>query len=139
MKTQTGLWIDHRQAVVVMLSDHGDTIRHITSDLDEIARSVNETGTHAAAGYYSMLAEDRHDRRVIDHLHRYYDAIIASLNGGDPILIIGPGEAKHELRKRLEQHASGIHIAAVEPADHMTDRQIAAHVRNYYHSRTTNR
>jgi hypothetical protein len=38
-----------------------------------------------------------------------------------------------ELRKRLEKDKLGGHILAIETADKMTDRQIAAKVREYFH------
>jgi hypothetical protein len=46
-------------------------------------------------------------------------------------LIIGPGEAKGELKTRLEHGGLGARIVGVETVDKMTDRQIAARVREY--------
>lgn len=46
--------------------------------------------------------------------------------------LFGPGEAKGELEKRLElAHYKG-RVVGVEPADHMTDPQIVAKVREHY-------
>jgi hypothetical protein len=50
----------------------------------------------------------------------------------ESILLFGPGEAKGELRKRLERDKLGGRIVAVETVDKMTDRQIAAKVRGYF-------
>ncbi|MFO8240344.1 MAG: hypothetical protein R6T90_05025 [Dissulfuribacterales bacterium] len=47
-------------------------------------------------------------------------------------LIFGPGKAKGELKKRLARDRLGEHIMAVETVDAMTDRQIAAKVREYF-------
>jgi hypothetical protein len=47
-------------------------------------------------------------------------------------LIFGPGEAKGELKTRLESHKLGGRIVAVETVDNMTDNQIAAKVRDYF-------
>ncbi|MCX6555193.1 MAG: hypothetical protein NTZ12_09310 [Candidatus Aminicenantes bacterium] len=47
-------------------------------------------------------------------------------------MIFGPGEAKGELKKRLERDGLGGRIAAVETVDKMTDRQIAAKVRKRF-------
>ena len=62
----------------------------------------------------------------------YYDAVIASVGGAESILIFGPGEAKGELKKRLEKNRLGGRIAGVGTVDKMTDRQIAAKVRQYF-------
>jgi len=47
------------------------------------------------------------------------------------ILIFGPGEAKGELAKRIENAGLSGRIAGIETVDKMTDRQIAAKVRTY--------
>jgi hypothetical protein len=66
-------------------------------------------------------------------LNKYYDEVIAAIRDAESILIFGPGEAKGELGKRLERDKLGGHIIAVETIDKMTDRQIAAKVREYFH------
>jgi len=54
------------------------------------------------------------------------------MRDAESILIFGPGEAKGELRKRLEKDNLGGRIVAIETVDKMTDRQIAAKVRQYF-------
>jgi hypothetical protein len=48
------------------------------------------------------------------------------------ILIFGPGEAKGELKKRLERHKLGGRIVGVETMDKMTNNQITVKVRQYF-------
>jgi hypothetical protein len=38
MKTEVGLWIDHRQAVIVSLADQVEEIKRITSDIENHVR-----------------------------------------------------------------------------------------------------
>jgi hypothetical protein len=73
--------------------------------------------------------EDMRDREFGNHLNSYYDRVIAVLRDADSIQIFGPGEAKGELRKRLEHEGLKGHVLAIETVDKMTDRQIAAKVR----------
>jgi hypothetical protein len=47
-------------------------------------------------------------------------------------LIFGPGEAKDELKERLQENNLGGRIAGIETVDRMTDRQVAAKVRKYF-------
>ena len=54
------------------------------------------------------------------------------IRDAESIQIFGPGEAKGELEKRLEHEGLKAHILAVEAADKMTDRQIAAKVRERF-------
>jgi hypothetical protein len=122
MKKEIGLWIDHRKAVVVMVSDEGEEVKEITSYMDKHVRfssGASEDGS----------SEDVRDRQFENHLNSYYDAVIAVIRDGDSIQIFGPGEAKGELEKRLESKELGGRIVSVETVDKMTDRQIAAKVR----------
>jgi hypothetical protein len=66
------------------------------------------------------------------HLNIYYDAVIASIRDAESILIFGPGEAKGELKERLEKSGLAGIIVGVEAADKMTDHQITARVRQHF-------
>mgnify|MGYP002477277600 CR=1 FL=1 len=48
-------------------------------------------------------------------------------------MIIGPGEAKIELKKEMEKSKElSRKISKVEPADKLTERQLAARVKDYF-------
>jgi hypothetical protein len=76
--------------------------------------------------------EDVRDRQFGNQLNSYYDEVITVLRDAETIQIFGPGEAKGELEKRLEHAELKQHILAVETVDKMTDRQIAAKVRERF-------
>jgi hypothetical protein len=82
-------------------------------------------------------AEDQRDQRFAIHLNKYYDRVISYIRDAEFILIFGPGEAKAELEKRLEGESIAGLVAGIETVDKMTDRQIAAKVRQHFpkHSR----
>jgi hypothetical protein len=122
MKKGIGLWIDHRKAVVVLVSNEGEKISEITSDME---KHVRFTGGATTAG----SSEDVRDRQFENRLNSFYDAVIAVIRDGDSIQIFGPGEAKGELVKLLESKGLGGRIDSVKTVDRMTDRQIAAKVR----------
>jgi hypothetical protein len=123
MKKRAGLWIDHRKAVIVMISEEGEETREVSSDVGEHVRFSGGTDSEDGS------AEDVRDRQFENRLNRYYDRVVDIVRGADSIQIFGPGEAKGELRKRLEHQAPRSHVLAIETADKMTDRQIAAKVR----------
>ena len=79
-----------------------------------------------------MPADDCRQRAFEGHLNIYYDAVIAAIRGAEAILIFGPGQAKAELKKRLASSPLGARVVAVETVDRMTDRQIAARVREHF-------
>jgi hypothetical protein len=132
MKTTVGLWIDHRKAVIVVLTDEAEEIKLIISKVEK--QPGRSGGIRSKTSYESQLvpADDSRERKLVGHLNIYYDAVIACIRDAESILIFGPGEAKGELKKRLERNRLGGRIVGIETIDKMTDRQIAAKVRQYF-------
>jgi stalled ribosome rescue protein Dom34 len=128
MKRDVGVWIDHRKTVVVSVTDQGETTSRIESGMEKHIRYSGAAQEDSA--------EDQRDRRFTGHLNKYYDQVITVIRDADHILIIGPGEAKEELQKRLEKKSLGGRIVAVETMGKMTDRQIAARVKQRYPARS---
>jgi hypothetical protein len=125
MKKEAGLWIDHRQAVIVIVTDKGEEIRRIRSNMEKHVRFASGSSEDGSA-------EDVRDRQFRNHLNRYYDDVIGCIRDAEAIQIFGPGEAKGELEKRLESEELKGHIVSIETVDKMTDRQIAAKVRQRF-------
>jgi hypothetical protein len=48
----------------------------------------------------------RVDAQKYPLMQQYYDAVISHLESQDEIWILGPGQAKHELYQRIEQHGT---------------------------------
>jgi hypothetical protein len=132
MKTSVGLWIDHRKALIVAVTDKGEEIKMIISKVEkQLGRFA---GLRSTTRYepQRVPADDSREREFTGHLNIYYDAVIACIRNAESILIFGPGEAKGELKKRIERNNLGGRIVGVETVDKLTDRQIAAKVRQYY-------
>ena len=127
MKTTVGLWIDHRKAVIVFVGGAEEEIKLIRS---------KEENHHGHSGD-SKPANDIRQREFTGHLNSYYDEVISCIRDMESILIFGPGEAKGELKKRLEKENLGERVVGVEPADKMTQPQVAAQVREHFLNRKT--
>jgi hypothetical protein len=128
MSVKAGVWIDHRQAVLVLITDAGKEIKKITSGIEAPVRSRS----HNSYTPNDFAAEDRLERKFDSHLKVFYDEVIACLQGSDATLILGPGEAKGELHKRLASKKLRNRIIEMETADKMTDRQLAAKVARHF-------
>lgn len=125
MKSKVGLWIDHRKAVIVIVTDEGEETKQITSNMEKHVRFASGSSEDGSA-------EDTRDRQFASHLNKYYDEVIACLREAESIQIFGPGEAKGELETRLENEGLKGRIVEIETMDKMTDRQIAAKVRQRF-------
>ena len=125
MKNTVGLWIDHSKAVIVFLAGNDADIKLVTSN---IARQPRQSGV-------ATPADDIRQRDLTGRLNGFYDDVISCVRGAEEIFILGPGEAKGELKKQLEKSYLGRRIVGVEACDKMTDPQIVAKVREHLGSR----
>jgi hypothetical protein len=132
MKTKVGLWIDHRKAIVVAVTDKGEETGVVISAIEKQGRRFQSSRHMGPYEPQQVPADDSRQKALTGHLNIYYDAVIASIRDAESIVIFGPGEAKGELKKRLERIDLGGRIISVETVDKMTDRQIAAKVRRYF-------
>lgn len=132
MKKEIGLWIDHREAIIVILTDGGEEIKHITSNNGKHIRYSGSSHSKTPEGLKEVTSEDQRDRKFGNQLNKYYDEVIAAIRDAESIQIFGPGEAKGELEKRIEHEGLKAHILAIETGDKMTDRQISAKVREHF-------
>ena len=132
MKNKVGLWIDHRKAVIVAVTDKGEVTSLIISKVEKHLKRSLRAGSKSS--YESQLVPKDSSRlkTFTGHLNIYFEAVIACVRDAESILIFGPGEAKGELKKRLEKDKLGGRIAGIETIDKMTDHQIAAKVRKYF-------
>jgi hypothetical protein len=132
MRTKVGLWMDHRKAVIVAVTDKGEETKLIISKVEKQPRRSGESPLKGSYESAQVPASDRRQRTFTGHLNIYYEAIIACIRDAESILIFGPGEAKGELEKRLKRSKLGGRIVGMETVDRMTDRQIAAKVRRHF-------
>ena len=132
MNPKVGIWIDHRKAIVVLVTDSGEEMGLVIS---KVEKQLRRSGDSPLKGHFESLkvpADDSRQRALTGHLNIYYDAVIACIRDAESILLFGPGEAKGELSKRLAKNKHDGRIVAVETVDKMTDRQIAAKVRQHF-------
>jgi hypothetical protein len=124
VRSEAGVWIDHRKAVIAILAGASEEMREVTSNLTKDIR-------HSGGGPEDC-AEDQQDRRFAGHLNRYYDEVITQVRNAASILILGPGEAKIELAARLGNEGLRERVVGIETADKMTDPQVAARIRQRF-------
>lgn len=135
MKREIGVWVDHRKAIIAV-PRKGQNPLHVESDLEEHTLISRGLSANISGGSRDRVEEDGYQRNVQEHLARYYDKVIANIGEADSILLFGPGEAKVELKKRIEMAKPAWHVVKVEPADKMTDHEIVDKVFQYFSRQT---
>jgi hypothetical protein len=132
MKTLAGLWIDHREAIIVLVSGKRQETRRIKSFVEKQLRRSGRLPSQGPFEAQMVPADDSREREYTGHMAHYYDEVISCIRPAEAILLFGPGEAKGELRKRIERNKLDLRITCFETSDKMTERQILQKVSRHY-------
>lgn len=132
MNMQIGLWIDHRNAVIVRLEDGRESVEIIESNMEKHIRPAGGARSKLPYGPQDVMKENGRERKFRLHLAHWYDVVAGKLSKADELFIFGPGEGKNEFRKHIEGTELALRLAGVETVDRMTTRQIAAKVRDHF-------
>jgi uncharacterized protein len=105
------VWLDHKQAKVFHVDE----------------TTFDESLIHAPN---KVLQRDPANEE------HFFHSVAAALASAGEILIVGPGSAKLQLINHIHKHDHLLvaKIIGVETVDHPTDRQLAAHIRSYFHA-----
>lgn len=113
------IWIDHLEARVFHLGLSGlnEAVLHPHLPTRHIHHKANSIGS--------------------GHVHEsgeFLKQVLDAVSDAGEILILGPSGTKVELAKYIREHNPqvGDRIAAVEAADHPSDRQIIAHAKQHF-------
>jgi len=134
MKKEVGLWIDHTKAVIVTVIGEKEETRRVNSNIGKYVHFSGGSYANPHYGTCNISGKGKQDREFTSFLSSYYEGIFSLIRYADSIWIFGPGEAKREFEQHLQNSLLNGHIVGVESMGRMTDRQIAAKVRQYYQS-----
>ena len=133
MKHRVGLWVDREKAVVVAIEDEDVTVEEALSGVERYSRLAGGARSSTPYGPQEVASEKKHQGHHERQLQEFYERLIEMIRDADRIVIMGPGEAKTELKKAIQKRKNlRGKTVAVEPADKMTKRQIVAKVQEHF-------
>jgi hypothetical protein len=131
MRRHVGVWIDHKKAVIVEAGT--DTATVVESDVPAHTRFTGGGGYPGSQSSQRGGSEHRSEERNRNALDKYFDQVITAFGHPEALLILGPGEAKHQLADRLGQATTRPQPAVtLETTDKLTDAQIVATVAKHF-------
>lgn len=118
---QVAIWVDHHEAFLAKFQDE---------QLDREEEIYSHAGPHTHGGGWSQHRIDAHRHEQLNH---FYDEILEHLGTVDEILILGPGQAKHELRSRIEHH-KGLRgkVVQLKTTDKISEEQFTKEAEAYF-------
>jgi len=127
---KTGIWIDHRRAVIVTIDNGNETMQVVEGDIDRQHKAAGRRGTPTPYGPQVPVNEHRFENNFKRHVMSFYKAVIKAIGKTDQLFVMGPAQAKHEFAGEVEKVPDLRNVPLkVETADSMTDPQVAAKVR----------
>lgn len=129
-----GIWIDHRQAVVVRI-DADDRLQHVTmkSGFTAHPRFPGEKTDKTGLFGHSIDRQARDQRRAEREFGAFLKEVVRSLEKVNAVLVMGPGDARHGLENEIRSRKS---LAAAwlenRACDKMTIPQLRAAVAEHF-------
>jgi stalled ribosome rescue protein Dom34 len=119
---QVAVWMDQNEAKV----------------FDVGAVSFEELTIHSPNHHVHRHPMDEQTRthNHPDDEHRFFNDVVDALATADQVLLVGPSVTKMRFFRYLQKQDPGLapRIVGLETIDHPSDRQLVAHVRQYFHS-----
>lgn len=129
-----GIWIDHKEAILVSLQNEQIDVKHIESGADSHYKPSGGWKASGTSVAQAVSKEQTADERLKHQLHLYYQQVTAEIGKVERAYICGPGAAKNELEKEILKNKNiHVRIEAVEACDKMTEKQIVAKVKSFFH------
>ena len=116
----------------MLASGNAHETKRITSGGEKLLHHFGRSPSAPPFEPRMVPADDSPEREYTGNLEYYYDEVISCLRQASAILLFGPGEAKGELKKRIERDKLDLRINRLETADRMTELQITQKVRQHY-------
>lgn len=130
MKKNTGLWIDHKEAVLVSIQNDQTLVQRLESGAESHLKPSGGWKSGGTSVAQSVSNEHTAEERLKHQYHAFYQQVIKLLGDSTNIAIFGPGEAKIELAKEIGK-SSELHkkVLSVETCERLTENQIVAKVK----------
>lgn len=141
MTHKTGIWIDHKQALLVTIDENNKVQRkRIESGFEGREREDGEGKSRNTArmGSHYITDEKGFENRQKEILRKFYLEVLLRIKNDADVYIFGPGSAKKELADKIKNYQSlNINIVRINDADKMTDNQIAAEIKSFFNIKTS--
>ena len=133
MKKLVGVWLDSKKAVLISLINDRKQVVTIESDIESRERYSGESKRFGRFGQQYLNPEKHRKNKLREQLKVYTRRLQQALKPYDQIVLFGPSEMKNKLYREMQKNASDAErITGVESADHMSENQLVAWVRDYF-------
>jgi hypothetical protein len=157
MKKKVGIWVDTEKAVFISIDQkkrpiavhqivQGKRKSKLPKELNELQavlsssiqtklRIPGDSKEFSRSGNQHYSTELKNSHKFQNEKKHYFRNILEGIKDADEVVIFGPSNIKKELENQIEKNPRlQTHLAGVQSADAMSDRQMVRWVENYFSS-----
>lgn len=129
-----GIWLDKKNAKIVVLNGKKEVFKTLESEVEFFNRKGGSGPRMKWGGPQDVVHESKYDEREKHQLKAYFKNLVGVIKDADALAIFGPSDTCEKFKFELLEHykPQGEKIRIVEKADHMTDNQIKAMVKDFF-------
>lgn len=129
-----GVWMDKEKAYIVFISEQGEEIKTIYSNLEFYNPTGGSRTRSAKWGPQQVVHDSKYLEREKHQLKAYFNKLAGEIGNANAILLFGPAQTKEKFQKELSVNFKDIamKVGKVMTADSMTENQIKSIVRDYF-------
>lgn len=130
-----GIWIDKRKAVILSLENGKEQSSTVFSNIEDF-NIKGGSGTKFKGGPQDVVQDSKYLEREKHQTKAFFKEVVGVVKDADAIVIFGPAQMGNRFYEELNKNYNSVYskVKSIEPADSMTDKQIAAWVRSYFNT-----
>jgi len=128
-----GIWIDQKEANIIVIDDKHIKNKTILSDIDTRERVEGESKKFGRFGDQYLNNEKGKKNKIEELTRTYLKNVLNTIKNVDEILIFGPAQTKIKLENLIKDDPNlSTKTYTVQNAEKMTANQKVAFVKNYF-------
>jgi hypothetical protein len=137
MKTNVGLWIDNKNAIILFVSDKKIEEIIVKPNNNQLGGITKESSSNLpAVGKFKQIKHSGNYQKQRKPYSFYHD-VMSAIRKAESIFIMGNGENESLLIDELEKNNLGDRIAAIETNDKLVMSRLAYKVQSFFHRHKT--
>ena len=139
MKKNVGIWIDTRQAIIVVLSNGEHAVKTIESNIDTRVHAPEELKKYGRfEGHYTTYEKNWANKKL-EKTREFLKILLNEIENCDTAVLFGPSIMKTVFEKEIKNNLNLIgKLMGVFDAASMTENQMVAWVEDFYKNKKLN-
>jgi hypothetical protein len=105
------VWLDSREAIILRPEGERIVVGHVESHVPPHHRGARHVRRDPQVRHGGGLAQASAERQRLEHLDRFLDTVAARLAPDDDLVVIGPGNVREQLARRVAEVDTERHAA----------------------------